>query len=135
MNNRDREFEEGLQAEAEAAERQQLPAGANASVDEYRLVLRALRQPLFDGLPRDFADRVARRAIYSEERGSSEDWIVTGLLLALAVGAVYYLQPLLVQIVGAFHVSLPTLPWPLLFAAALAVACAWAVDQGLHRRR
>jgi len=134
MNTRDRELEERLQAEAEAAERQQLPAGGNPGVDEYRLVLRALRQPPFDGLPMDFAARVARRAIYAEERGSIEDWIITGLMLGLAIGAMYFLQPLAVHIVAAFHVSLPSVPWPLLFAAALAVAGAWAVEQGLAKK-
>jgi hypothetical protein len=136
MNTHDREREERLQAEAEAAERQQLPPGADPAVNEYRLVLRALRQPPgVVGLPMDFAARVARRAIYAEERGSIEDWIVTGLMLALAAGAMYYLQPLLAKIVGAFHVSLPTLPWPLLFAAAIAVGAAWLVDQGLTHKK
>ena len=134
MNTRDRELEERLQAEAEAAERQGLPPGGNATVNEYRLVLRALRKPPFEGLPQDFAARVARRVIYAEERGSFEDWLVTGLLLALAAGAAYFLQPLLAKIVAAFNVSLPTLPWPLLFAAALAVGAAWLVDQTLAHR-
>ena len=136
MNTRDRELEEGLQAEAEAAERQQLPPGANPAVNEYRLVLRALRQPpAVVGLPMDFAARVARRAIYAEERGSMEDWFITGLMLAMAAGAIYYLQPLLANIVAVFDVKLPTLPWPLLFAAAVALACAWAVEQGLSHKK
>ena len=45
MNVHDREHEARLQAEAEAAERQQLPPAANPAVNEYRLVMRALRQP------------------------------------------------------------------------------------------
>ena len=135
MNTRDRELEERLQAEAEAAEKQQLPPGANPVVNEYRAVLRALRQPpSVVGLPMDFAARVARRAIYAEERGSIEDWIITGLMLAMAAGALYYLQPLLANIVAAFDMKLPALPWPLLFAAATAVALAWAVDQGLAKK-
>jgi len=136
MNTRDRELEEGLQAEAEAAEKAALPSGGNAAVDEYRLVLRALRQPPnAAGLPMDFAARVARRAIYAEERGSFEDWIVTGLMLVMAAGAMYYLQPLLAKIVASFNLALPSLPWPLLFGAAIAVGAAWLVDQGLAHKK
>ena len=136
MNTRDRELEENLQAQAEAAERQQLPPGADPAVNEYRLVMRALRQPLaVAGLPMDFAARVARRAIYAEERGSIEDWFITGLMLAMAAGAIYYLQPLLANIVAVFDMQLPTLPWPLLFAAGVALACAWAVEQGLAHKK
>jgi hypothetical protein len=133
MNVHDREHEERLQAEAEAAERQQLPPAGNPAVNEYRLVMRALRQPPPDGLPADFAARVARRVLFAEERGSLEDWLVTLLMLALAVGALFYLRPVLGQLAGAFQVSLPALPWPLLFAAGAAIGLAWAIDQGASR--
>jgi len=133
MNVHDREHEARLQAEAEAAERQQLPPAANPAVNEYRLVMRALRQPPPDGLPADFAARLARRVLYAEERGSLEDWMVTILMLLLAAGAMFYLQPVLAQVAGAFQLTLPALPWPLLFAAATAVGLAWAIDQGAGR--
>ena len=135
MNMREREHEERLQAEAEAAERNRLPPGANPLVNEYRLVMRALRQAPPDGLPGDFAARMARRVLHAEERGSVEDWMVTGLMLALAAGALFYLQPVLAQVVGAFHVSVPTAPWPLLVAAAVAVGLAWTVEQGVARHK
>ena len=135
MNVHDREYEERLQAEAEAAERQQLPPAANPAVNEYRLVLRALRQAPPEGLPADFATRVARRVLMTEERGSFEDWMVTALMLALAACALFYLQPVLAQVAGAFQLSLPALPWPLLFAAAAAIGLAWAIDQGASRLR
>jgi len=135
MNTRDRELEEKLQAEAEAAEKASLPPGSNAAVNEYRLVVRALQQPPFMGLPQDFAARVARRVIYAEERGSFEDWVVTGLLLGLAAGAMYYLQPLLAKVVGSFHMQMPNVPWPLLFGAAIAVGAAWLVDQSLAHKK
>ena len=133
MNVHDREHDERLQAEAEAAERLQLPPGANPMVNEYRLVMRALRQPPGQELPADFAARIARRVLFAEERGSLEDWMVTALMLALAAGALFYLQPLLAQVVGTFQVSLPSVPWPLLGAAAVAVGLAWAVEQGTSR--
>ena len=133
MNMHDREQEERMQAEAEAAERQQLPPGANPRVDEYRLVMRALRHPPAFGLPADFAARVARRVLYAEERGTAEDWTVTALMLAMAAGGLWYLVPMLSQIAAAFQVRLPALPWPLLLATGAAVAVAWAVDRGATR--
>ena len=136
MNTHDRDHEERLQAEAEAAERAQLPPGADPAVNEYRLVVRALRQPPnIAGLPMDFAARVARRAIFAEERGSIEDWVITGLMLAMAGGALYFLQPILGNILASIDVKVPTLPWPLLFAAAVALAGAWAIEQGLAHRK
>jgi hypothetical protein len=134
MNTHDREHEEGLQAQAEAAERQQLPPGTNPAVDQYRLVLRALRRPLAVALPADFAARVARRVLFAEERGTMEDWMVTGLMLAMAGGALYYLQPILAKVVTAIHVPLPSLPAPLLVAAAVAVLAAWATEHALARK-
>jgi hypothetical protein len=133
MNMHDREQEERLQAEAEAAERQQLPPGADARVDEYRLVLRALRHPPAFGLPADFAARVARRMLYSEEQGTVEDWTVTVLMLAMAAGGVWYLLPMLSKLAETFQMRLPPLPWPLLLATAAAVLVAWTVDRGASR--
>jgi hypothetical protein len=133
-----RERDERLQAEAEAAERQQQPPGANPVVNEYRLVLRALRREPQDSLPADFAAGVARRVLFAEERGSFEDWTLTSLMLAMAAGGLFYLQPLLAGMVGNLHLRLPALPWPLLVAAAIAVVLAWAVDRGAsnwHSRR
>jgi hypothetical protein len=135
MNMREREQEERLQAEAEAAEHKQLPAGSNPVVDQYRLVLRALRQPPAEGLPADFARSVARRMLFAEERGSLEDWIITVLMLAMAAGGLFYIQPVLASLAGSFQLRLPALPWPLLGAATLAVVFAWAIDQGASNWR
>ena len=95
MNMHERERDESLQAEAEAAERLQLPPGGNAVVNEYRLVMRALRQPIAEGLPADFAARVARRMMFAEERGSFEDWMISVLMLLMAAVGLYFIQPLL----------------------------------------
>lgn len=135
MNHREREHEERLQAEAESAERQQLPASQDPLVNEYRLVLRALRREPSAGLPADFAARIARRVLFSEERGSMEDWLVTALMLVLAVGGAIYALPLLSAVMSGLlprvSLALPELPWPLLGAAAVAVAVAWVLDRGL----
>ena len=130
-----REQEDRLQAEAEAAERKQLPPGANPIVNQYRLVMRALREAPGEGLPADFAARVARRVMFAEERGSFEDWMITVLMLAMAAGGLFYIQPVLASLADSFHLQLPALPWPLLGAATLAVVVAWAIDQGASNWR
>lgn len=135
MNNRDidqraLEQQARLQAQAELAERQQLPASGDPALDSYRLVIRALNQPLAEQLPADFAARVAARVGFSEERSSPEDWLMTGLMLVLAVAGLFYMRPVMASILGQFHFQLPSLPWPLLAAASASVAVAWALDRG-----
>jgi len=137
MNNQDNDLQSRMQAQAEVAERQGLRAGNDAGVDRYRLVLRALRQPLADQLPADFARRVAARVALVEEGGSLDDWLVTLLLLGMAIAGVVYVQPAMASIVGQLNFTLPTLPWPLLGAAGVSVALAWVIDAGAsgwHRR-
>lgn len=128
-----------LQAQAELAERQKLPPGGDPALDRYRLVIRALNQPLAAQLPADFAARVAARVGFSEERSSLEDWLMTGLMLVLAVAGLFYIRPVMASILGQFHFQLPSLPWPLLVAASASVAVAWALDRGAfgdrHHRR
>jgi hypothetical protein len=128
MNSRDLDAEGRLQAQAELAERQQLPPGGDPQVDRYRLVMRALRQPLALSLPANFAAQVATRVAAPEDSHKLEDWLVTVLLLAMAVAGILFVEPVMAEIVGRLHYSLPTLPWPLLGVAAVSVAVAWALD-------
>ena len=123
-----------LQAQAELAERQQQPASGDPALDSYRLVIRALKQPPAAQLPSDFAARVAARVGFSEEPSSPEDWLMTGLILVLAVTGLFYIRPVMAGIIGQFHLQLPSLPWPLLGAAAVSVAVAWALDRGALSR-
>ena len=118
-----------LQAEAERAERNGLAPGANAGVDRYRLVMRALRQPLAVQLPADFAARMSARIVLPEERGSVEDWLVSVLLLAVGGTGLFYLQPVMADVLASMHFALPSIPWPLLLAGAIALGVAWAVDR------
>lgn len=134
MNSRELETQARLQAQAELAERQQLPASGDASLDRYRLVLRALRQPPAVQLPVDFARRVATRVESAEEKGSLEDWLVTLLLLGMAVVGFIYVQPVLAGVLGQLQFEVPALPWSWLAAAAASVGVAWAVDRGLVGR-
>lgn len=119
-----------LQAEAERAERMGLPPGGSAAVDRYRLVMRALRQPLAVQLPADFAARMAARIVMPDERGSLDDWLVSVLLLAVGVAGLVYLQPVMAQVLASVHFAMPKVPWPLLAAGGIAVGVAWAVDRG-----
>jgi hypothetical protein len=135
MNNHEIEREARLQEQAELAERQGSPAGADPGLDSYRLVIRALRQPLPAQLPADFAALVAKRLFVPEEKGSLEDWLVTLLMLAMAVSGVIYVRPLMADIASRLHFTLPTLPWPLLGAAIVSVVLAWAVDRGAQNWR
>jgi len=130
MKSSDLERQAQLQAQAELAERQQLPASGDPALDRYRLVIRALRQPPAAQLPANFAAQVAARVGFSEERSSLEDWLMTGLMLALAVAGLFFIRPVMAGVLGQLHFQLPSLPWPLLVAAAVSVAVAWAIDRG-----
>jgi len=135
MKSRDMEQQIRLQALAEQAERQHLPASGDPRIDSYRLVMRALRQPPALQLPADFAASLAAKLNLSEEKTSLEDLLVTGVLLAMAVVGLVYVQPVMASIVGQFHLKLPTIPWPLLVAACVSVGLAWAIDRGALRLR
>ena len=130
MNHRDREQEIRLQALAEQAERQRAPASGDPLLDSYRLIIRALQQPPAAQLPVDFAARVEARLPAAEEKASFEDWLMTSLLLGMGVTGMFYIQPVIAVLASQFHFRIPSLPWPLLAAAAASVVVAWALDRG-----
>ncbi|MDE2155362.1 MAG: hypothetical protein KGJ32_05625 [Xanthomonadaceae bacterium] len=90
-----REREWRMQELASRRERLGLdPAGDDALVRRYRLLARALRQPLHDDLPGDFARRVAAMvatpAVRERERAPGaglESWLLMSLAIALALAA------------------------------------------------
>ena len=124
-----------LQDDAERAERLGLPAGADPAVDRYRLVMRALRQPLAAQLPAGFATRLAARVVQPEERGSREDWLVSIALFCVGAAGLFYLQPVMAAVLAGMHFNLPRVPWPLLAGGAVAIGVAWALDRGAARFR
>ena len=103
------EAEWQAQERALRAERLGLSTHADdATAHAYRAVARALRQPLPDPLPGDFAQRMARmvqpsRAVSMDERVLA--WLIRGLLLALGVSTLI----LLVLNGGSWWQSLITL--------------------------
>lgn len=133
MNGHDIDHEARLQAKAEAAERAGAPPGGNAAVDRYRLVLRALREPLAQQLPAGFAAQVARRITLPEERSSLEDWLTSVALLGVGITGLAFMQPVMASVLASMHVALPPVPWHLLGVAAAAVAMAWLVDRAATR--
>ena len=134
MNANDQEAR--IQAEAERAEREGLASGRDPRVDRYRLVVRALRQPLEPQLPADFAPRVAAIALQRDRGEGLEEWIVVLLMLAMGVGALVFVGPALA---GMMHtvvsVQLPPLPWHQAVMAAACIGVAWASERGFARLR
>ncbi len=122
-----------LQDQAERAEREGLAAGRDPRVDRYRLIVRALRQPLEPQLPADFAARVARLAMRRDGDGF-EDVMVSLLLLVMGLGALFFLGPVLVNAARTVvDVSLPPLPWRQAAMAAICIAAVWAMEHGWMR--
>jgi len=124
-----------LQALAEQAEREGRAAGADPQLDRYRLVARALRQPLMHSLPGDFTAQVMARIGHAEQRSGFEDGATTVLLLVMAVAGLLVMQPFVGVIVSQFQVSMPNLPWAQLVGSALCIGAAWLVDRHFSRLR
>jgi len=136
MNPQELERQEQLQAAADRAERERLPA-CDPQVDAYRLVWRALRQPLPIALPDDFAQQVARRLQAREEASRLEQWLTNLLLVILAVAAVVFALPPLASALAPLvrTAAAQPLPWSLVFVAALGMAAVWAADTAIGRGR
>lgn len=139
MNTRDprqnsAETEARAQAEAERAEREGLASGLDARVDRYRMVVRALRQPLPPQLPSDFAARVAAIA---ERRGRGdgfEDWLVMLLLLGMGLAGLAFVGPTLVQALRSFvDLSSAHVPWHQVVLGAAGVGVVAAIERGWVR--
>jgi hypothetical protein len=98
-------------------------------VDRYRLVMRALRQPLEPRLPADFDSRVAEMALLREGDGF-EDLMVSLLMLAMGIGGLLFIGPSLAKMAQSIvSISLPPLPWHQLVMAAICIGVVWAVDR------
>ncbi len=136
MNSNDLDHDKHAQAEAERAEREQSAASGDPRVNRYRLIVRALKQPLQPQLPADFAARVVA-AIEQREHGDGlEDWMVVLLLFAMGVGGLLFVGPTLANIAHSMvSISLPPLPWNQLVMAALCIGIVWAIDSGWMRMR
>jgi len=136
MNPKELEQQEKLQAAAERAERERLPAG-DPQVDAYRLVLRALKQPLPIALPADFAQQVARTLHMREEGVGLEQWLTNILLLIMAIGAAIFALPSLASVLAQVlrTTAGQSIPWPSIGVAAFAMAAAWLADVAVESKK
>lgn len=106
----------------------------------YRAIARALRQPLPDGLPADFARALAARLGRAPLDTRVEQILLRGLVmlfgLSSAVVAAIYGQAWLPAILAVLPASSPNaMHW--LLAVGACVAMSWAFDQlrkGMHTR-
>ena len=129
MNNDNIETQQRLQAAAEQAEKSKMALSSDPEVAAYRLVIRALRQPLPMLLPSDFAARVAHQSVVLEESDGMEDAMTIGLLLMLAIAGLVFTFPTISHIWAQLNFNLPNLPWPMVFATLVAVVFAWGLDR------
>lgn len=136
MNTNDHDHEMRRQDAAERAEREHAAAGGDPRVDRYRLIVRALRQPLHPQLPADFPARVAAAAEQSEHGDGLEDWLVVGLLLVMGIGGLLFVGPTLANVAHTMvGISLPSLPWHQVTMAVLCIGIVWAIDTAATRSR
>ena len=133
MNMHDHDREARLQAAAEQAERLNLPSGSDPELDRQRLVIRALRQEPLPQLSANFARGMAVLVARRDKKITPEDWMMTVLMGALGVGSLVCVMPVMAKLMGGMHLSLPRLPWPMVIATVVAIAAAWALDQGVLR--
>lgn len=136
MNPQDWQQQEKLQNDAERAERERLPAG-DPQVDAYRLVWRALKQPLPVSLPSDFAQQVLRKLQIREEAAGFEQWLTNALLVMMAIGAaIFGLPPLAATLARVLRATAAQpMPWSLMFVAVLGMVAVWLVDVALAGKR
>ena len=81
-----------LQERALREERLGSGDSGDAEVEAYRKLVRALREPLADGLPLEFAANVAARAARLPARGEDrlEHWLLRGLVVLFVASALYF---------------------------------------------
>lgn len=133
MNTNDHEHEARMQVDAERAERERFPVSRDPRLNRYRLIVRALRQPLEPQLGTDFDARVASIAEHGKSDGF-EEWMIVLLLLAMGVGALLFVGPALANAAHTMvSVTLPPLPWHELAMAAICIGVVWAIDIGWMR--
>ena len=135
-----------LQERALREERLHADDAGDPEVAAYRHVVRALREPLPEALPADFAKSVAAQAARMPARGDSllERWLVRGLIVTFAVSALYFVA----NDGGAWlRASLSLLPnadasalrsWGLALGACVAMTWAFGrlhIDNGGHALR
>jgi anti-sigma factor RsiW len=127
------EREWALQERAARAERLGLDESSDPALQRYRTVMRALRQPLDENLPADFASTVAmearRRAAGDTRLELYLSWALLGVLVGMLIGvAVRYAsswKPLLPLVLSQ--------PWLLALAGVLVLLASSKLLSVPHR--
>ncbi len=129
-----------IQERAMRRERLHLDAtGDDVRTRRYRLLARALRQPPPDGLPADFAQRVAARVAAAPASFRVESLLMTSLAIALGVAAFIVIDVYGSQWLPSFSAVLPAPSGPAgswLLAFAGCIGASWLLGQWQrHGRR
>ncbi|GLQ94670.1 hypothetical protein [Dyella acidisoli] len=126
------EREWALQERAVRAERLGLDASDDQALQRYRLVARALRQPLDENLPADFASKVALEARRHTAGDTRLELYLSLALLGVLVGM---LIGVLVRYASSWKQLVPlalSQPWLLAMAGVLALLAASKVLSAPH---
>jgi hypothetical protein len=104
----------------------------------YRLLARVLRQPPEDGLPADFATRVAARAAASPASSARIEYVlIIALTVAMVVGASYAIATHGSEWIPSFSAILPAREAPAsgwLMALSGCLGASWLMERWQRRR-
>jgi hypothetical protein len=125
------------QETATRGERAGSAAPGDASVEQYRLIARALRTPRIDAIPLDFAAQTAARALREERLANEtlEIWLGRGLVALLLVAGAIAIRVYGGDSLLDFSFSVPdgasfgiqsVVSWSLAVAACIGVSSAFA---------
>lgn len=127
------------QAQERALQEERLHLTGDPRLSSYRAIARALRQPLPDALPADFARRLAEQVGQVPLDMRFEQGLVRGLALALALSgavvAAMYGQAWLPAMLAVLPASSSPNAMHWLLAVVACVGMSWAFDQlrkGMH---
>ncbi len=135
MNTRDIKPTEQRSSPAGARRTGRTPAACppgDPTVDAYRLVIRAVRQPRRCRSCRPISPGGSPRVSPAGSEASLEDWHDDLLVLGMALGGGGYFLPRFWPVYPSVNLpamNFPSVSWPLLVAAAAGIGIAWAIDR------
>lgn len=122
----EREFQR--QEKAEQRERMHSSSQDDATIDQYRLIHRLLKQSDIPALPSNFAYRVAQQVQDFEESPRFENAVLRVTIAILVIAGLFFAAPALIESMQGISRAI-TLPWPMLWATILALGFAAAIDK------
>ncbi|MEO8002752.1 MAG: hypothetical protein ABI644_12830 [Arenimonas sp.] len=130
------EIERELQRQEKAEQRERILSSEHddAVIDQYRLIHRVLKESDIPALPSNFAYRVAQQVQDFEEHAQFENISIRVTMIILVVAGLFFAVPALIGALQKISAAV-TLPWPMLWAAILALAFAGMLDRATSRYR